>query len=59
MLYLAVRKNLVIGINKRVLKVMKSFWYKFSSDSCRLRGATLSTRNVICAQIASVFSGFS
>ena len=32
---ISVRKTSVVGRNKRELKVMKSFKYKFSSDSCR------------------------
>ena len=48
-----VRKTSVVGSNKRVLKVMRLFKYKFS---CRLRGATLLTRISFSAQILMGFS---
>ena len=35
---LRVRETSVVGSNKRELKVMESFKYKFSFDSCRLLG---------------------
>ena len=47
---ISVSTTSVIG-NKRELKVMKSFKYKFSSDSYRVRGATLFTRILFSATL--------
>ena len=51
---ISVSTTSVVG-NKRELKVMKSFKYKFSSDSHRVRGAALFTIILFSAQILSRF----
>ena len=52
---ISVSTTSVVGNNKRELKVMKSFKYKFSSDSHRVRGAALFTIILFSAQILSRF----